>query len=159
MTTWTFNSDRIVCGIHKHTIQRRGPWGLSGPCLGQGILACTHVWCIVLRVCALLTFVPSQLTGSTWQTHSPLQSNSQPANWHKQLREAEATHNNNKQAEKQAGWRKSGRWKVKRVVKSEKWKTVEQNQMIGATVEWNRNRKKDISTYVDKPTTVQGGDG
>ncbi len=43
------------------------------------------------------------LTGSTWQTHSPLQSNPQPANWHKQFRKAEATHNSYKQAEKQAG--------------------------------------------------------
>jgi hypothetical protein len=25
----------------------------------NSLLACTHVWCMVLRVCALLTFVPS----------------------------------------------------------------------------------------------------
>jgi hypothetical protein len=69
---------------------------------------------MVLRVCL----------GST-KAHSSTQSNS-PGNPYEESAKAKATRTKAKQAEKQAGWRKSGRWKWKgqsKKQKSEKWET------------------------------------
>ncbi len=72
-----------------------------------------------------------------------------------------------KQAGREASWLKQVR-KVKRVGESEEWVTSDKTQggggvkktlvkklLIGAKVEWNQ--RKDLITYVDKPTTVQQG--
>ena len=167
MTAWTFNSSRIVCGMHKHTIQRRGPWGLSVVTSGSEAYEASHKRACPLR---LIYGADRVCLGST-KAHTPsvqltLVSTSTatatgpgPGSWGYGRGQRKATQKQQK-AGREASWLKEV-GKVKRVEKSEKWVTrprggevksknnlvkfvLEQKQMIGVTVEWNRKGQNHV---------------
>ncbi len=119
-----------------------------------------RVPCMVLRALCCLPVYPPFLRSSK-QTQNPFS----PTHTDKLTRAVpqgqRLTRNNNKQTEKQAGWRKSGRWRV-RYVKGEKWNNGWQDPGGGRKFfclsrgrekknDWCKEQKirKDRITYVD----------
>jgi hypothetical protein len=162
------------CGISDHhTARVRRPVGLwfrpnTGESRGgrkgegqghsrectPGPSACARVQCMVLGGSCLLYL--KQHTPSPTHTDELTQAVPQGRG---------STHNNDKQAEKQAGWRKSGRWKGskrRRKVKSDRQGVRgELKQILGFEKNENdwwegKKEQKDLITYVDKPTHLVG---
>ncbi len=95
----------------------------EGQCLGQGLLACTHVWCMVLRVCALLTFIPSQgVLGKHKHTHPFSPTHNQQTDTGSSVRQRLRTTTTSRQRSKMAEGSQEGE-RVGLKVKSERQDT------------------------------------